>query len=240
MITESLVKRAAGEYDCEVVQRLNLDALGIHKISSLGNCIILKELYLGKNEITEISGLDCVSGTLEKLDLSFNRINSLLNLETMTRLKWLDLRENQISKFSDVGELAMLPNLRTIYFQGLDDNHSNPICKLILYAPQILAINPEITILDGHHCGLIQVVASVEEAMKNVKPDLVAFSEVPPCPWFQQEELLVPEDVLANQNSATGGADAAIKRLEAMLSTDSNHLLRKAQSTLQKVLEGSK
>ena len=51
-ITEAIIKKAAGEYDCEVIKRLNLEKLGLVKICNLGACTILCELYLGRNEVS--------------------------------------------------------------------------------------------------------------------------------------------------------------------------------------------
>ena len=51
MITIGAIKKAAKEYDLEVVQRLSLPNLAINKICNLESCTILVELSLPHNEI---------------------------------------------------------------------------------------------------------------------------------------------------------------------------------------------
>ena len=74
MITEALIIRKSGEYDCEVVTKLKIDRmsifssfflflfssnlfsffLGIQRISNLENCISLIDLNLSNNEVKKI------------------------------------------------------------------------------------------------------------------------------------------------------------------------------------------
>lgn len=65
MITEQLIRRQSGEYDCEVVSRVKLEGfgceidydiavlivLGIRTITNLENCINLVDLSLARNEV---------------------------------------------------------------------------------------------------------------------------------------------------------------------------------------------
>jgi len=234
MITEALVKKASGEYDCEVVLRLNVEGLGLLSIGNLGSCIILRDLFLGKNEISDISPLTALSNSLERLDLSFNKVSSLDPLESLCKLIWLDVKGNQLSTFDSISAISSLQTLQTLHLQTIDGNHQNGVCKLTSYAARMMQLNPNLVILDGHHVDLLGAAGAVEEAIANIKPDATASAEIPSVPWFTSDEV----DISENDSFPT--VDESITKLGSALTTDSNELLRRAQKTLQKLKETTK
>lgn len=61
---ESYLKKAAGCYDWEAMQTLNLERLCLQKIpDEFTFCSSLCKLYLPRNEIKEISSLEFLCGT---------------------------------------------------------------------------------------------------------------------------------------------------------------------------------
>jgi hypothetical protein len=68
MITEALIIRKSGEYDCEVVTKLKIDKLG--RLSDLIFPLPSSHLRIGIQRITNLE--NCLS--LIDLDLSFNEV----------------------------------------------------------------------------------------------------------------------------------------------------------------------
>lgn len=94
----------------------------ISDISALAEFENLTELYLGENEIEDLSPLRGMK-QLKSLVLSGNRISDLGPLEDLDRLEYLNLNDNLIS---DISPLKRLVNLR----------------RLILSANRITDISP--------------------------------------------------------------------------------------------------
>ena len=61
MISDDLIKKVTGQYDVEVIQRLNLDNFGLKAIGNICRMENLKDLSLARNDIVDLS--------LESLDL---------------------------------------------------------------------------------------------------------------------------------------------------------------------------
>lgn len=75
-LTETLIKKAAGEYDMEAVQILELPRRQLSALGGLDACGSLLELSLPYNAIDSICGLGSLR-KLVRLDLSFNRITRI-------------------------------------------------------------------------------------------------------------------------------------------------------------------
>ena len=140
---------------------------GITDISPLAGLINLRDLYLGSNPIGDI---DALSGlvNLRALRMEDNKISDLGPLAGLTNLQVLRLRNNRISDLSplsglsqlvamsldnnqiqDVGALTGMTGLMSLNIQG------NPLSAAAydVQIPQILANNPEISLLCDHPVG---------------------------------------------------------------------------------------
>jgi Leucine-rich repeat (LRR) protein len=97
MLTAAMVKKEAGEYDVEVVQRLRVSRAALAGIGqSLQRCSLLLDLALPHNRLGRLEGLGGLIA-LTSLDLSFNRIKLVGGgLEGLKALRSLDLRANAI------------------------------------------------------------------------------------------------------------------------------------------------
>ena len=86
---------------------LELGANKINKIQNLDQLPLLNELYLGKNKIENIENLAILSGTLNVLSLSANKINymgpELLSLKNLT---YFQISENYIEKIQNLDHLT--------------------------------------------------------------------------------------------------------------------------------------
>jgi Leucine-rich repeat (LRR) protein len=109
----------------------------IKKIDGLetGNC--LEELDLSYNKIEVIENLDNLGGSLLKLNLECNNIKKISGLENLTNLFELNLSKNYISRLKG---LQGLTNLRTLF---LSSNQLSR-CKQVAYLTDL----PFLTDLD--------------------------------------------------------------------------------------------
>ncbi len=89
----------------------------------LFDCVWLDTLYLGANQISDISCLKSLV-RLERLILSSNQISDISCLKDLTQLKSLDLNENQIS------DISCLKNLVRLEVLKLDNNHISDVSFL--------------------------------------------------------------------------------------------------------------
>ena len=77
MLSRDAIKKAAGEYDVEVVQSLSLDGASLRGIgTALADCRLLVNLRLSGNQLARIEGLEHLP-KLQRLDLSHNRIKRI-------------------------------------------------------------------------------------------------------------------------------------------------------------------
>ncbi|CAN0286020.1 unnamed protein product, partial [Ectocarpus sp. 12 AP-2014] len=90
-----------------------------------------------------MAGLDGLV-SLERLDLSSNKIRRIGNLESLTSLQSLDLKDNQISSVDDVGNVSKLPHLRRFFLQDYKGLKSNPACQHPSYHSVVTRFLPQL------------------------------------------------------------------------------------------------
>jgi Leucine-rich repeat (LRR) protein len=79
ILTVALIKKEAGEYDVEVIQRLRVERAGLTQLApALDGCSSLLEMSLSGNQLTRIEGLSTLQ-RLQRLDLSHNKIKRIGN-----------------------------------------------------------------------------------------------------------------------------------------------------------------
>ncbi len=83
---------------------------GIHIIPEKYLPESLFELYLSYNQLTEIKGLDQLTG-LNSLDLRSNQLTEIKGLDQLTGLNSLDLRSNQLTEIKGLDQLTGLNSL---------------------------------------------------------------------------------------------------------------------------------
>ncbi|KAF9606506.1 hypothetical protein IFM89_025854, partial [Coptis chinensis] len=92
------------------------------KGDNLKKCTKLSYLDLGFNHLRSISSLSEVACSIVKLVLRNNALTSLNGIETLKSIEGLDLSYNVISNVSELEILASLPFLQSLWLEG------NPIC----------------------------------------------------------------------------------------------------------------
>jgi Leucine-rich repeat (LRR) protein len=101
------------------LKELNVSSNNVLSMSGLESLRCLVTLNLSCNKITQIFNLQCMAKTLKSLNLSHNRIVSLVPLGEFAEvavLETLDLTDNYIGDLSHVRHLGNYAHLRTLAF----------------------------------------------------------------------------------------------------------------------------
>ena len=118
-------------------EQLSLSTNAISKITNLGSFKHLRILSLGRNNISNLTGLEPVSHTLEELWISYNQIEKLRGINVLRRLRVLYMSNNQVKDWMEFQKLADLTHLEELVFIGnpLEDRMSqegvyrDTVCK---------------------------------------------------------------------------------------------------------------
>ncbi|CAN0060461.1 unnamed protein product [Ectocarpus sp. 12 AP-2014] len=150
-----------------------------------------------------MAGLDGLV-SLERLDLSSNKIRRIGNLESLTSLQSLDLKDNQISSVDDVGNVSKLPHLRRFFLQDYKGLKSNPACQHPSYHSVVTRFLPQLDVLDGESLNLRKCMVDV--ILENAKPNDEALK--PPerrrwCEGFDWTPDFLDSDVEEDIRSGT-------------------------------------
>lgn len=101
----------------------------------------LEELYLAENKIEKVENLQTLK-KLKTLDISFNYISRLENLEELPILEELWVTHNKIHDFADFEHIRDLKALKCIYFELC------PVAKNPGYRQQVMDWAPQINQID--------------------------------------------------------------------------------------------
>ncbi|KAJ1558680.1 Leucine-rich repeat-containing protein 23 [Nowakowskiella sp. JEL0078] len=115
-----------------------------NKLSTLEsiNSPKLQRLYLGKNNISKINGLDD-KPTLTTLHLRDNKIETLDGFsDALKSLAYLNFRGNSVEKLEEVAKLVCLPNLKVLVLL------ENPIDEIPNYRLEVIFILKKLERLD--------------------------------------------------------------------------------------------
>lgn len=96
--------------DYGTITELCLEYQNILKIDHIWMCFNLQKLSFKSNKLTKIENLDNLK-ELRELDLSFNFIKTIENLECLWQLEYVTLYQNDIRKIENLGQLKHLVRL---------------------------------------------------------------------------------------------------------------------------------
>ncbi|ORY26155.1 hypothetical protein BCR39DRAFT_589822 [Naematelia encephala] len=85
---------------------------------SLSSLHSLVSLNLSNNLITSVRNAPSVLGNITSLNLASNRCDCLVGLERVLGLERVDVRDNLLSEWDEVGRLAVLPHIKAIWCTG--------------------------------------------------------------------------------------------------------------------------
>jgi Leucine-rich repeat (LRR) protein len=120
-----------------LLQYLDLSHNSISFIIHLQDCISLKYLNLSHNRIRVLSNLERVIGSVTRLDVSHNEIESLDGIGKIYSLERISVANNYVSDYQELTHLSRLPNLEAI---DLSENPltEHPKYRLKVYTQLIL------------------------------------------------------------------------------------------------------
>lgn len=153
-VTEPLVKFVSGQYDVSLVRSLTLSHLGIRALGNNGLqlCASLTRLELVGNGLTSLVGIEALGETLQRLDVSLNRITGIAPVAALVKLEVLHLEGNEIEDTVFINSLTSLKLLRALYMRSYDGIRTNPVCKLMpRYGETMMQRLPQLRCLDGHY-----------------------------------------------------------------------------------------
>jgi len=142
----SELKKPTGELtqvDLEKVKELDLDSIGLTELpKGLENLTQLKELWLGSNQLTDVTGLHKLD-QLTDLHLNRNQLTDVKGLERLTKLKALYLSNNQLTSLKGLEKLTQLTHL------SLDSNQLTKVPEELEKLPSLswlfIRNNPDLT-----------------------------------------------------------------------------------------------
>ncbi|CAJ1936584.1 unnamed protein product [Sphenostylis stenocarpa] len=115
------------------VETLDLSRNKFAKVDNLHKCTKLKHLDLGFNHLRTFAPFALVSRHIVKLVLRNNALTTLSGIENLKSLEGLDVSYNIVSNFSELGFLAGLPYLQSLWLEG------NPLCCARWYRAQVFS-----------------------------------------------------------------------------------------------------
>lgn len=119
----------------------------ITRISGLNGCPRLKKLWLFQNKISAVEGLHSVP-ELQECWLQANNISQLTGLDTNSELSSLCVAGNPITEFSELKRLTFLPQLKELTMHDIHFGRC-PIVDDPGYKSFILCYLRQVQILDG-------------------------------------------------------------------------------------------
>ena len=233
MISDDLIKKVTGQYDVEVIQRLNLDNFDLKQIGNLSRLTNLKDVSLARNDIADLSPLEPLS-ELRRLILRENMIRNLQPLVGLENLETLDVSGNDRLESLDavMSVLKQMKSLRNLTLRSGPDSDATPITQWQKdmqvsgkYPHVVLEALPQLQILDGSHVEVIKAaIAKNEEVVEEEKS---AEEEKPAGSWIAAK-LSGGDDmdcIVSPRSNALLGLGDDKKR-------DAQELLRRADKAL--------
>lgn len=102
-------------------------------VPNLTECVMLQRVLLSHNRISDVTNVASCLGSVVTLSLQGNRLDSSVGVHHLKALQMLDLRDNNITDWEDVGILRRLPFLDQVWLKG------NPIDQHPRYRVKVFA-----------------------------------------------------------------------------------------------------
>jgi len=126
VINEEYFKDKTQEFDVETIFTLSLNGLGLFDVGCLGNCINLQSLNLSNNKLSSVLALKSLT-QLEYLDLSSNRLSALTGLECLESLINIDVAGNFLNSIDCFLPLTKIQSLKSLRTKDRQSNLTNPV-----------------------------------------------------------------------------------------------------------------
>jgi protein phosphatase 1 regulatory subunit 42 len=141
-----------GLMDLVSLKRLYIEKNCISKLDGLDNCRMLEELYIGNQELPpgaeftfDEYSLAAISSTLRVLDLPNSQVVNPKPLYYLEGLETLNMKENLIEDF----ENQVCPLLQTMNNLRILNLAKCPVTQITKYRDQVVLLSKSVAELDG-------------------------------------------------------------------------------------------
>ncbi|XP_057305799.1 leucine-rich repeat-containing protein 61-like [Hydractinia symbiolongicarpus] len=149
VITSRFLKDETQQFDLETIFVLSLNNRGIFDLGCIGECANLVYLDLSSNKLSSVMALRKLT-CLESLDVSSNRLAALSGLERLESLSRLNISGNFLNSVDTVLPLTKLDKLKTLILKDDKKNLTNPLYASNCDASkQIVELLPWLEIING-------------------------------------------------------------------------------------------
>ncbi|CAI2181601.1 12324_t:CDS:2 [Funneliformis geosporum] len=115
--------------------------------SGLSQLYNLQYLNLSNNMIESVTGIYKMLSNITRLELQNNRIENLCGLERLWSLEYVDIRENKLTDWAEVGRMTELREIMQIYVEGNPFTKFQPHYRVSIFTA--FRENDKDIILDG-------------------------------------------------------------------------------------------
>ena len=152
----------------------------------------MTDLSIQNNKVLSLSGIHRLE-SLTFLNASSNNLSDRLSdLAVVSSLSVLDLRDNNISTYTQLEPLKRLHNLKRLYLRSSPNSSCNTVCEKEDYKQRVLEYLPHLVSLDGEMIAFMKT--NQDTVLDNIcrKDKLVSTLESKIEPWFSSDDLRLP------------------------------------------------
>ena len=173
---------------CGALEELDLSSNDVTQTRGLRGLKKLRTLSLASNALESCDGLNEAVATLERVNLSNNRIKSLSGLNRTDGAEWsiraLDVRGNALESFHAVRALGTLTKLESLRCKTEADSvlgeETNLICGVPTYRTTVASIVPWLNHLDGAVVSIETSTRAMSRTLSRTAPPTQIGSMTPP------------------------------------------------------------
>jgi len=173
---------------CAALEELDLSSNDVTQTRGLRGLKKLRTLSLASNALESCDGLNEAVATLERVNLSNNRIKSLSGLNRTDGAEWsiraLDVRGNALESFHAVRALGTLTKLESLRCKTEADSvlgeETNVICGVPTYRTTVASIVPWLNHLDGAVVSIETSTRAMSRTLSRTAPTTQIGSMTPP------------------------------------------------------------
>ncbi|CAG8593199.1 15294_t:CDS:2 [Funneliformis caledonium] len=159
--------------------------------SGLSQLYNLQHLNLSNNMIESVTGIYKMLSNITRLELQNNRIENLCGLERLWSLEYVDIRENKLMDWAEVGRMTELRDIMQIYVEGNPFTRFQPHYRVSIFTA--FRENNKDIILDG------TAPSYNERRQINVYPQSLPSSQKDPVAVLSNDSIL-PSCVISSDD----------------------------------------
>lgn len=166
--------RARAKAPLEDLQALHLSSAGVESVRNLEACRRLRSLYADDNRLATADGVAELP-SLWRIDLSRNQLRDITALTAFRTLGFLHLERNRLT----LSQIACLRGMHVMELRlaGNPNTLSGGAEHTQLHRMEVVALLPNVWILDGHYVSAVERALSIEQHEAKVLASLSGSSD---------------------------------------------------------------